>query len=400
MYARPLARHYADAGEVVALCDTNRTRMALCNQTLGATLPAYTDFAALLNETRPEAVIVASIDGTHHEYILKALAAGCDVITEKPLTVNDANVRAILDAERRSGRRVTVTFNYRYTPHHMKIRELVQGGAIGRVLSVDFHWYLDTRHGADYFRRWHRRMENSGGLLVHKASHHFDLINWWLGTEPEEVFAWGRREFYGPTRAERGDRCLTCQYKASCEFYFDITREPSTKALYLDAESDDGYHRDGCVFADEIDIYDTMAATVRYANGAIMSYSLNAHVPFEGYRLAINGDRGRLEADLLERAPGRAGLPRLEMRLTPHFRPARVIEVQAASGNHGGGDRLLLDAIFRGGQLAADLAGSRAGAMAALTGIAANRSIEWGRAVTIAELLAEPSGVAPRPEAV
>ena len=50
-------------------------------------------------------------------------------------------------------------------------------GVIGNVVSVDFHWLLDTRHGADYFRRWHRNKRNSGGLLVHKATHHFDLVN-------------------------------------------------------------------------------------------------------------------------------------------------------------------------------------------------------------------------------
>src|SRR5207247_10220106 len=61
--------------------------------------------------------------------------------------------------------------------------------AVGDVISVDFHEYLDTSHGADYFRRWHRLKQNSGTLLVHKASHHFDLANWWLDSTPVEVTA-------------------------------------------------------------------------------------------------------------------------------------------------------------------------------------------------------------------
>lgn len=389
MYARPMGRHYGDVATLVGLCDTNRTRMAYSNHVLGTNLPTFTDFDELLAETKPDAVIVASVDGTHAEFITKALAAGCDAITEKPLCIDEAQVRAILAAEEQSSGRVIVTFNYRHIPHHMKIRELVRQGAIGRALSVDFHWYLDTTHGADYFRRWHRRMANSGGLLVHKASHHFDLINWWLNTEPEEVFARGRRVFYGPTREERGERCLTCDYKKRCEFFFDITRRDYLKGLYLDAESEDGYHRDGCVFSEEIDIYDTMSATVRYANGALMSYSLNAYMPYEGYRLAINGDCGRLEADLLERTPGQSGLPKLEIRLAPHFQPAQVIEVPPAPGDHGGGDRRLRDALFRGAPAESlqAIAGAHAGAMAALTGIAANRSIELGKPVAIRELL-------------
>ena len=65
-----------------------------------------------------------------------------------------------------------MTFNYRYSPHRAKIWELLRAGEIGDITSVDFHWYLDTSHGADYFRRWHRLVECSGSLWVHKASHH------------------------------------------------------------------------------------------------------------------------------------------------------------------------------------------------------------------------------------
>ncbi|OGO51277.1 MAG: hypothetical protein A2148_00285, partial [Chloroflexi bacterium RBG_16_68_14] len=389
MYAAPLVRDYRDVAALVGLSDANRLRMAYANQALGTDIPTFTDFDAMLEQTEPETVIVATMDGTHHRFIIRALEAGCDVITEKPLTIDEEKCRAILAAEERTGRTVTVTFNYRYISHHSKIRELVQQGAIGRVLSVDFHWYLDTQHGADYFRRWHRRMSNSGGLLVHKASHHFDLVNWWLDTEPEEVFAWGALRFYGPTREERGERCLTCRYRDTCAFYFDLGSREHLRQLYLQAESEDGYYRDRCVFSEEIDIYDTMTVAVRYANGACMSYSLNAFMPYEGYRLAINGDRGRLEADLLERAPGRSEPPRFELRLAPHFQPAEEIEVALASGEHGGGDRRLRDALFRdtGPDPLARQADSRAGALATLTGAAANRSIQWGRPVTIQELL-------------
>ncbi len=388
MYARPLSKYYGDVGQLGAICDSNPVRLAACNGYLDAPVPAFTDFAKMLTEVRPDVVIVATVDRTHHEFIIRALESGADAITEKPMTVDDEKCRAILEAERRTGKRVIVTFNYRYSPQHQQIRRLIMDGAIGRVLSVDFHWPLDYIHGADFFRRWHRRMENSGGLLVHKATHHFDLINWWTDSEPEEVFAQGRRAFYGPTRERRGDRCLTCDHKSTCEFYFDLGAQEYMRALYLNAEKEDGYHRDGCVFADEIDIYDTMSATVRYTGGAVMSYSMTAYSPWEGYRLAFNGTEGRLEVEFLERAPGRS--PGIEITLAPLRKPARAIEPDTGTGQHYGGDRLLRDHLFRG--VEADplglQAGSRAGAMSILTGIAANRSIAEGRPVRIGELLA------------
>ena len=61
---------------------------------------------------------------------------------------------------------------------------------------------LDTSHGADYFRRWHREKDKSGGLLVHKSTHHFDLVNWWLASSPKTVFAMGGLRFYGRENAE------------------------------------------------------------------------------------------------------------------------------------------------------------------------------------------------------
>jgi hypothetical protein len=159
------------------------------------------------------------------------------------------------------------------------------------------------------------------------------------------------------------------------------------QTLYLDAESEDGYFRDRCVFADEIDIYDTMAATVRYQNGAVLAYSCTAYAPWEGYTLAFDGTKGRLEVLFIERAPGRE--PGIEMTLHPLREPAQGIQVDTGTGEHYGGDRILRDHLFRG--LPEDPLGlqadSRAGAMSILTGVAANRSIASGEPVRIAELL-------------
>ena len=83
-------------------------------------------------------------------------------------------------------------------------------GEIGKVLSVDFAWYLDVYHGADYFRRWHAYKNGGGSLWVHKATHHFDLVNWWLGADPVEVVANGQLQVYGKNGTIRGTNCRVC----------------------------------------------------------------------------------------------------------------------------------------------------------------------------------------------
>ena len=116
--------------------------------------------------------------------IVQALARDINVITEKPLTTDETKCQRIIDALESSKGKVRVAHNYRYSPHRQRMKELLAQGRIGKLTSIDFHWYLDVYHGAAYFRRWHGKERFSGGLFVHKASHHFDLLNWWIGSEP------------------------------------------------------------------------------------------------------------------------------------------------------------------------------------------------------------------------
>lgn len=388
MYARPIAEKFSSTAQVVGVYDVNQTRARLLSNVAGNP-PVYADFDAMLRDTKPDCVIVTTVDRFHHEFIIRSLEAGCDVITEKPMTIDDEKCRAVLDAERRTGKTITVTFNYRFQPYVTRAKELIRAGAIGDVLSVDFEWLLDRSHGADYFRRWHRRMENCGGLLVHKSTHHFDLINWWIEDEPAMVSAFGERRFYGPTRAERGERCSTCSYTKTCEFFKDYAHDPNYKAFYFDAEHEDGYWRDGCVFSDDINIYDTMSASVRYGRGILLSYSLNAHCAYEGWRAAINGTRGRME--LLEIESGPDANPDAMNIVLAYPNGERVTHaVPASAGGHGGGDERLLQRLFSGETILDPLghmAGSRAGAMSILIGIAANQSIASQRVIRIADLL-------------
>lgn len=205
----PIADRFSETSEITAFCDINRTRMEYAQKYLmekynypKVDLYDADEFDKMIEEQKPDCVIVTSIDRTHHKYIIRAMELGCDVVSEKPMTVDNVKCQEILDTAKRTGRKLRVTFNYRYAPHNSKIRELIMNDTIGDVKQVHFEWFLNTSHGADYFRRWHRDKRNSGGLLVHKSTHHFDLVNFWLGTKPKQVFAYGDLMFYGRENAE------------------------------------------------------------------------------------------------------------------------------------------------------------------------------------------------------
>ena len=233
MWGGPVLKEFPAQVEFVGLCDINSGRVETARKMLGLSCPVFTDFDTMMKETKPERLIVTTVDGTHHSFTVKGMEYGADIISEKPMTTDEFKCQQILDAEQRTGKKVIVTFNYRYSPHRQKLYELLRSGAIGTITSADFHWYLDIYHGADYFRRWHRLRKNSGSLLVHKASHHFDLLNWWLDSEPEEVFAYGALDFYGKNNSFRHTDCRSCPYKKECQFYWDITKNQRLVDLYV-----------------------------------------------------------------------------------------------------------------------------------------------------------------------
>ena len=388
MWGRGVVKPYEDVLELVGLCDVNPLRVAVAKQALAASCPTFTSLDEMLAQTKPDVLMVTTVDATHEQCIVKALDRGMDVITEKPMVIDETQCKAVLDAEKRSGKKVVVTFNYRYAPKHQKIKELLQAGEIGTISSVDFSWYLDTSHGADYFRRWHRLREKGGSLWVHKSTHHFDLVNWWLDADPVEVHAFGSLVQYGKKGPFRHTHCRPCPHKAQCPFHWDITKNQNLVNLYVNCESADGYLRDGCVFKEDVNIPDTMNAVVKYSNGTAMSYSLNASMPIEGYHLAFNGTKGRLEVRDYERQPWEVG-EETEIYLIKNFGQREKVEIPKAEGGHGGGDNLLRDLIFRNVSVPDHMRrpGSRAGALSCLTGIAARKSMDTGRAVKISELM-------------
>ncbi|MEU1886751.1 Gfo/Idh/MocA family oxidoreductase [Micromonospora rifamycinica] len=421
MFVRALVTEHADTARLVAFADVNQTRMDAHNRWLTElghpAVPTYRaeDFATMLAEERVDVVLVTSVDVTHDEYIVAALRAGCDVVTEKPMTVDAARCRRILDAVAETGRRVTVAFNYRYNPLHEQVRRLLADGAVGEIGSMHFEWLLDVRHGADYFRRWHRAKASSGGLMVHKASHHFDLVNWWLDATPVEVYAAGRLFFYGDTGRRHGyardyDRAHDAPAAADDPFALRMAEHPRLRELYLDAEAEDGYHRDQNVFAPGVTIEDDMAVLARYSTGATMTYHLTAYAPWEGYRVMVNGSRGRLELEVTESdfvSPAAAGALKgaalhgdeaaaengaATLTLRPFWAPPTRIPVQGYTRQgHGGADVRMTRVIFGGepdplGRAAT----ARDGALALLTGLAANRSFDTGEPVRVADLLTLP----------
>jgi len=320
----------------------------------------------------------------------------------------------VIAAEKRTGKKVKVAFNYRYTPTHQKLRRVIMEGRLGKITNIEFIYNLDTFHGASYFFRWNRERSKSGGLNIHKCCHHFDLISWLIGDLPEKVFAFGALNYFGPHGAHRpkgsnGEPLDPSETKRQCPYFqknFSKSTSADSNAISTgwdayDLPYDVQYPPDQprYIYDDAIDIEDTYSAVVRYRGGASMTYSCNFSAPWEGYTLAINGTEGRLEiSNRVDPNPtgnsapaGNTGL----ITFLPLFGGCERIEIPAVAGGHGGADIVIQRDLFEGiSDNSRDLqllAGSEAGAYAVATGEAVMRSIRDESAISIESLLPMPT---------
>jgi predicted dehydrogenase len=218
-------------------------------------------------------------------------------------------------------------------------------------------------------------------------------LNWWIGSDPEQVFAYGSLEFYGKNGPYRAENCRSCNHTKDCKFFFDITKDKYLTALYVNNEQHDGYLRDGCVFKEDVDIFDKMAVQIKYKNKVQVSYSLTAYSPYEGYRISFNGTKGKIDAWIKEKQPWQEE-PFDVIEYTPNFGERQIIKVPNHEPGHGGGDVRLRKQVFQPGEdKYHQSAGSRDGALAILIGIAARNSIDTNKPINVQDLTSLPLAV-------
>lgn len=404
--------NFNETSELVAVLDIDERRVRSFYEKAGIQLPFYlpADFARMVAETRPDVILVVSQDYSHAEYIVKGLRAGCDVIVEKPMVINGEQVRAVQAAERETGKRVRVAFNYRYTPTHRTLKRMITEGKLGRITNVEFTYNLDTFHGASYFYRWNRERARTGGLCIHKCTHHFDLINWFLGDTPVEVFAYGALNYYGAKGAHRphdtkGNPLPPIEERENCPYFKkhylgkckpeDVAPVTGWDSYNLPYDVQYPPEQRRYIYDSAIDIEDTYSALVRFQSGASMSYSCNFSTPWEGYVLGINGTEGRVELSHHSNPDPTGKTAEAEEKSVivfyPLFGGKQVIEIPPVLGGHGGADFSIQSDLF--GTPSPEsvelklVAGSTEGAASVAIGEAVWRSIKERRPITVAELI-------------
>jgi len=415
-FIQALATTFRNEAAIVGLCDSNPVRLEHYRSALSGEwqypravrMFAADSFEQMIRQTRPDTVLICTPDFLHADYVCRALEAGCDAIVEKPLAIDAAGCNRIIETSRRTGRDVRVAFNCRYLPTAGQVKRLLTQGVIGEVISGSLEYMIGAEHGATYFARWHSQKDRSGGLLVHKSSHHFDLMNWWIDAVPQSVFATGRRGFFGADNQHKHGIASDVNYyldggASDDPFQRVFANSETYREMYLRGAEHDGYRGDRSVWRDEdMDIEDAMAVNVRYRSGQIFTYTLNAFCPIAGFNVSFNGTKGRLElrtvidAHVNATKTAHQALPDAEAIslddscvVYPLYGQPYSVPIPTAEGSHEGSDPLMMKQLFAHCSKPDDFgqrAGAEQGAASALVGIAANQSIAANRPVAIDEL--------------
>ncbi len=262
-----------------------------------------------------DAIIIATSDHLHYEPCMQALKLGYDILLEKPIAPTEKECRDILELTRETGRIVAVCHVLRYAPYFVKLRELMQGGAIGEIISLQHMEPIEHTHMAHSYVRgnWHSS-EKTTPILLAKSCHDLDIIKWLLGKESRQIQAFGGLRWFKKENAPKGSkaRCTdgcavesSCPYSALKLYYrkrertyvFDLPEKKKLQGeAILEYLRTTDYGR--CVYRMENDQCDHYTSNILFEDGVTASFSMDAFTPFGGRRTRVMGSMGYIEGDM------------------------------------------------------------------------------------------------------
>ena len=376
--------------QIVGLVDRIRARAELTRDYYDLSLRCFDNAAECLDAAEPDALIAFTSDAWHEEVVVPALQRDVHVYCEKPMaTTLEACDRMIAAAEK-SQALFYMGHNMRMGPMYHTIHEIVAGGDIGELLTLEMNEYYHG--GRTYFRRWNRLLDVGGGLWITKSTHDFDMMAWLAGSEPVSVYAVGGLRHFRPKAGAAG-RCRNCPLADQCDDYqppdtlrYDERARDERQLRFWDewrrlGEPDGYLPADACLYRGDIETIDHGIATVKFASGACATYAMSCVTTpqLSGRWLTATGTKGAILSD------PRTGKIHVSYR---GAKPPQAYDTSALrTGSHGGADdRVVADFLrcCRGG--GAPIATHTDGRRAVMMGLAAQQSMQTAAAVKCEEV--------------
>ena len=356
VYAKAL-QNFKEKAQIVAIADPRRSCLDTANEYLQ--LPEtglYESAERMLSQPKlADVMIVATQDAMHREHAIRSMELGYDLLLEKPISNDPEEVKEIAAVAERLGRRVVLAHVLRYTVFYRKIKQLLEEGAVGRVLNLEAAEHVSCHHMAHAYVRGHwRRKEDSSPIILAKCSHDLDLIYWLTGKKCKAVSSIGSLDFFTKENMPEGapERCAdgcpaadTCPYHAQNFYLSHIPGWPTKNMHPAPTEENireilDTTRYGVCVFRQDNDVVDHQQTQLQLEDNVTVSFSLNGFHTRSTRTIRINGTKGELWGDLNAK----------ELYLQPHGGEVTKFEIDTISTGHAGGDEGLVEdmvAYFR-----------------------------------------------------
>jgi predicted dehydrogenase len=313
-----------DSIEVVALCDVSEDALTGAKELLKCPdATVYKTSDELAADPKVDWVCVGSWNACHREHIMSALKADKHVFTEKPLTTTIDDCVALKEAIDKHTKLFSMGFVLRYAPFYKRIRQLIDEGTIGKLVSFEFNETLGPDHGGFIMMDWRRKREWAGTHLLEKCCHDFDLCNYITGSVPIKAASFGGIDFFKPENKHHQERIGPHENGIPAyegwRNYGPYVRE----------------HKDINPFDSDKDVVDNQVAILQYANGVRASFHTNLNCAITERRMYLNGTEGSIRGNVLE---GRIEYKRIDGSKA-------ILCEKTAGGGHGGADGTMTGAL-------------------------------------------------------
>lgn len=309
-----------DGARVVAAVDVNPEVTGKSKARFGKEVRTFSDYRRLLELKDLDAVIISIPDFFHEEAALAFLEVGKAVYLEKPMAITIEGCDRILDCARMTGGKLFIGHNMRHFPVIIKMKELIDAGAIGNLQAVWCRHFVS--YGGDaYFKDWHSERRNTTGLLLQKGAHDIDVIHWLAGGFTRRVIGLGKLSVY--------DKCDRRSPAEAVKPSWDIANWPPLSQRKL---------------SPEIDVEDHNMILMQLDNGVQATYLQCHYTPDACRNYTFIGDAGRIENS------GDGVNSTVELyncRNDGWRKPDAVFNIRELPGSHGGADPLIVDAFIK-----------------------------------------------------
>lgn len=262
-----------------------------------------------------DAIIITTPDNLHYGPCMKALAMGYDVLLEKPISPSEKECRDILALAKKTGRIVAVCHVLRYAPYFVKLKQIMQSGVLGDIISIQHMEPIEHIHMSHSYVRgnWHNSAATTPIILA-KSCHDLDIMRWMLEKPCTNIQAFGNLKWFTSKNAPEGStaRCTDgckvenkCPYSALEIYYrkrqrnyvFDLPEDKDKQAAYvLEQLKTTNYGR--CVYRMDNDQPDHYTTNILFEGGVTAAFSMEAFTSYEGRRTRIMGSLGDVVGDM------------------------------------------------------------------------------------------------------